>query len=197
MDPIRPVTDAIDKAQEMIGHSPHPAIVAVPIGAWTVSNVCDILGLMGGGRRFDDAARVSMAIGLVGAAGAAVTGLRDYSYIDKDSPSHGVATAHGLGNAVVGSLFTASYILRQRDALRNRPTGLAARLLGLAGGGLSLYTAWLGGTLVLEYGEAVKPVMEQQSAEEELESSRGRDRLSSDAPLGLHGEAQAAPGQRA
>src|SRR5258708_1441703 len=64
MDPISPVTTLIDKAEELLGHSPHPAIVALPLGAWTVSNVCDGLALATGDDRYDDAARVSMAIGL-------------------------------------------------------------------------------------------------------------------------------------
>ncbi len=112
MDPISLV---IDKTEELLGHSPHPAIVAVPLGAWTVSNVCDGLALATGERAYDDAARISMAVGLVGAAGAAVTGLRDYSFIPKDRPSHEVATTHGLGNALATSLMTASFILRLSD----------------------------------------------------------------------------------
>jgi uncharacterized membrane protein len=75
MDPISYV---IDKPEELLGHSPHPAIVAIPLGAWTVSNVCDGLAMTTGEGAFDDAARISMAIGLIGAAGVAVTGLRDY-----------------------------------------------------------------------------------------------------------------------
>ena len=31
MDPISPVTTLIDKAEELLGHSPHPAIVALPL----------------------------------------------------------------------------------------------------------------------------------------------------------------------
>src|SRR5690349_9265097 len=101
-----PITKAIDKTEEILGHSPHPAIVAVPLGAWTVSILCDGLGLLTGNEEYDDVARVSMAIGLVGAAGAVMTGLHDYGYIPEDrQPSHAVATTHGLGNAVVGSLF--------------------------------------------------------------------------------------------
>jgi uncharacterized membrane protein len=73
MDPITPVTDLIDKTEELLGHSPHPAIVALPIGAWAVSNICDTIGMLSGDDRFDDVARISMAIGLAGAAGAAVT----------------------------------------------------------------------------------------------------------------------------
>ena len=83
MDPISYV---IDKVEELLGHSPHPAIVAVPLGAWTVSNVCDGLAMATGEDGYDNAARIRMAVGLVGAAGAAVTGLRDYSHIPKDRP---------------------------------------------------------------------------------------------------------------
>jgi len=183
-----PITKAIDKTEELLGHSPHPAIVALPLGAWTVSNVCDGLGLVTGDERYDDAARVSMAIGLIGAAGAALTGLRDYGYIPADrEPNHSVATAHGLGNAVVGSLFVTSYVLRSRDHAAGRRTGTLARLLALTGGALSLYTAWLGGKLVEEYGEAVKPVMEQQQAEEEGHDDDDRDRLSRAVPAGTNG----------
>lgn len=185
-----PITKAIDKTEELIGHSPHPAIVAVPLGAWAVSNICDGLAVATGSERYDDAARVSMAIGLIGAAGAVLTGVRDYGYIPEDrQPSHDVATAHGLGNAVVCSLFATSYVLRSRDHAAGRRTGTVARLLGLAGGALSLYTAWLGGKLVEEYGEAVKPVMDQRQAEDhqhEEDARHGRERLASAAPLGPH-----------
>ena len=180
LDPIDPIIGLVDKTEDLLGHSPHPAIVAVPIGAWTVSNICDGLALLTGNRRYDDAARLSMAIGLVGAAGAVVTGLRDYSYIPKERPSHAIATKHALGNAVVGTLYATSYVLRIRDQKSDRPTSLLARVLGLAGGGLSLYTAWLGGVLVEEHGEGVKPVMERMEDE-----SRGRQRLTPESPLGL------------
>jgi len=184
---VDPITGLIDKTEELLGHSPHPAIVALPIGAWVVSNVCDGLALATGDRRFDDAARVSMGTGQVGAAGAALTGLRDYGFIPKDRPSHDVATTHGLGNALVGSLFTASYILRSRDEQAGRPTGALSRLFGLAGGGLVLYTAWLGGVLVEEYGESVKPVMDRLEDEGD---AQGRDRLDPDSPLGKHESAE-------
>lgn len=182
MDPIAPVTGLIDKTEELLGHSPHPAVVGVPIGAWTVSNVCDGLAMLTGDKRYDEAARVSMGIGLVGAAVSVATGLRDYSFIDRDRPSHDVATAHGLGNAVVVSLFTASYLLRAGDHARGRRPGFLTRALALTGGGLALYTAWLGGVLVEEYGESVQPVMEH--ADEE--PPRGRARLASESPLGVH-----------
>jgi len=186
MDPIAPVTGFIDWTEKLLGHSPHPAIVTVPIGAWTVSNVCDCLAMATDDDRYDDAARVSMAIGLIGAAGSIVTGVRDYSAIPQDRPSHDVATAHALGNAVVGTLYATSYVLRVRSHADGRPTSLMARALALTGGALSLYTAWLGGVLVEEYGEAVKPVMDDESDHPDEMVHRGRERLSSQAPLGPH-----------
>ena len=183
---IDPITPAIDAVHDLIGHSPHPAIVMLPLGAWSFSNICDGMALLTGEGKYDDAARLSMGVGLVGAALAAVTGLRDYSAIPKDRPSHSVATTHALGNSVAGSLFVASYVMRSADHHAGRRTSLAARALALAGGGLSIYTAWLGGVLVENYGEGVEPMMERMSAHEG--GAHGRERLDPDSPLGVHSE---------
>ena len=172
-----PITRSIDKLEEVLGHSPHPAIVGLPVGAWVVSNLADGMYLATGDEAYDDTAHVSMAIGLVGAAGSVITGLRDYGSIPKDrQPNHEIATTHGLGNAVASSLFLTSYILRTRDRAAGYETGVAPRLLAMAGGALAMYTAWLGGKLVQEYGEAVQPVMEQQKQEKHpVEGKAGRD----------------------
>ena len=162
-----------DKLEEKIGHSPHPAIVALPLGAWMVSAVSDIMGLATGQRAYDDTARISMGIGLVGAAGAVVTGLRDFGYIPKERPTHAIAIRHGTDMAIAASLLATSFILRKRGhEVEGGPT-LAARLLALTGCGISLYSAWLGGKLVEEYGEAVKPVIrQQQQAEQSHKNAR-------------------------
>lgn len=192
-----PISATIDQAEQLLGHSPHPAIVMLPLGALSVSNICDTLGMITGKRSFDDTARISLAIGLVGAAGAAVTGLRDYGKIPPDrEPNHRIATTHGLGNAIAGTLMVGSYLLRDRDHRAGRRSGNAARLLSLAAGGLSLYTAWLGGKLVEEYGEAVHPAMMGQTGpigqiESDDDHARGRERLDPESPLGVHDEGQA------
>ena len=183
---IDPITPAVDRLHDLLGHSPHPAIVMLPLGAWSFSNVCDALGLLTGDRKYDDAARLSMGVGLIGAAASVVTGLRDYASIPKDRPSHQVATTHALGNSVVASLVTASYILRSLDDQAGRRPSVASRMLALAGGGLSLYTAWLGGVLVENYGEGVEPMMERMSPHEGGDSPHGRERLDPAAPLGPH-----------
>ena len=160
------LTAPLEKAEQFLGHSPHPAIVMLPLGAWTVSAICDLARIFSHTRRrrrgLDDTSRISMGIGLIGAAGAVATGLRDYAYIKRDSPSHAVATRHAISNAIAGTLFTTSYTLRQRAQLSGRSTPLMARILCLAGASLGMYTGWLGGKLVEEFGEAVKPVREAQ-----------------------------------
>ena len=162
---MNPISRSIDAIEERIGYSPHPAIVAVPVGAFVTSNVSDGLYLLTGNEAYDGAAHVSMAVGLIGAAGALATGLRDYGNIPQSrQPSHNIATRHGLGNAVVGSLFLTSFIMRTRDRAAGYRTGLVPRLLALGGGALAVYTAWLGGKLVQEYGEAVKPLIAAQAS---------------------------------
>lgn len=57
-------------------------------------------------------------------------------------------------------------------------------MLSLTGGGISLYTAWLGGKLIQEMGEAVKPVMDELSEQEDR--GRDRERLDPAWPLAAH-----------
>ena len=167
-----PVMKAVEKVEEFIGHSPHPAIVAIPIGAWLTSSVADGFAIATKKTVYDDAARISMAVGLVGAVGAIITGLHDYGYIPKDrEPSRSIATRHGWGNAVATSLFLTSYVLRARASQAKQKPSIFSRLLGLAGSGTVAYTGWLGGKLVEEQGEAVKPIIQQQN---EAEKERKR-----------------------
>ncbi len=98
-----------------------------------------------------------MGIGLVGSAGAILTGLHDYSYIPRDRPTHDIATSHATCMAIATTLFGAGFVLRERPHQTGGEPGWAARALALSGWGAALYGAYLGGVLVEEYGEAVKP----------------------------------------
>ena len=168
-----PIFNAIEKVEAGIGHSPHPAIVALPLGAWTVAALCDALGLATGRKSFDDTARISMGIGLLGAAGAILTGLHDYSYIPRTRPTHAIATSHALLNVTATTLIASSFLAREKKVFAGdcRPS-LAARALAFTGCGISLYSGWLGGNLVEGHGEAVKPVIRWQAEEEEREKAR-------------------------
>jgi len=186
----------LDQIEETLGHSPHPAIVAVPLGGWTVSTICDALGLVTDQPAYDDAARLSMGIGLVGAAGAILTGLHDYSYIPRDRPTHDIATSHATCMAIATTLFGASFVLRERPHQTASGPGWTARALALSGLGAALYGAYLGGVLVEEYGEAVKPVIRQQKKEkEELDREKARAQVLAEPARELHERTQAPGGQ--
>ena len=127
-----------------LGHPVHSAITDVPVGAWTAAAVFDAFEA-NGSDGFQRAADLSIAVGLAGAVGAAVTGLTDWS--ETDGRAKKIGMVHGLLNVSAFTLYGASYLLRRRGA-RTEAHGLAR--LGYA---LVLGSAYLGGHLV--YGEQV------------------------------------------
>jgi len=123
-----------------LGEPLHVILTDVPIGAWTVAIIFDALDLIRRRRGFSLAADTSLAIGLVGAAGAAVAGITDWS--DVDPPARRDGLIHGLLNVGVTALFATSLILRTRKS-RTGARGFAA--LGYA---VLSYSAHLGGKMV-------------------------------------------------
>ena len=121
----------------------HPALTDVPIGSWTAAAVFDGLDAVTDSRAMRNAADASLAIGVVGAIGAAVTGLSDWRYLSGGSRRMGIA--HGLMNTVALSLSIASLVLRATGR-RN-----AGRLTFLAGYSLSGMAAHIGGELSYHY----------------------------------------------
>ena len=125
-----------------LGEPLHVALTDVPIGAWTVAMVFDALDVTRNRDEFALAADTSIAIGLAGAAGAALTGLADWS--DVDPPARRTGLIHALLNISATALFTTSLILRKRNA---RAGGRIASAFGYA---LVSYSAHLGGSMVYE-----------------------------------------------
>lgn len=125
-----------------LGEPLHVVLTDVPIGAWTVAIIFDALDLIRNRREFSLAADTSLAIGLFGAAGAAVTGITDWS--DVDPPARRIGLIHGLLNVGVTALFTTSLILRRRKL---RTAGRVSSALGYA---LLSFSAYLGGKMVYE-----------------------------------------------
>src|ERR1051326_2032565 len=126
-----------------LGEPLHVVLKDVPIGAWTVAMVFDALESINGRYEFALAADTSIAIGLAGAAGAAVTGVTDWS--DVDPPARRLGLIHGLLNVGATTLFATSLIMRKKKA-RNAGRGFAA--LGYA---LMTFSAHLGGKMVYEH----------------------------------------------
>jgi nitrite reductase/ring-hydroxylating ferredoxin subunit/uncharacterized membrane protein len=126
-----------------LGEPLHVVLTDVPIGAWTMAIIFDALDSIRERREFSRAADTSVAIGLMGAAGAAVTGLTDWS--DVDPPARRVGLIHGLLNLGVTAFFTTSLILRRKKL---RAAGRVSAVLGYS---LMTVAAHLGGKLVYEH----------------------------------------------
>ncbi|MFL5667402.1 MAG: Rieske 2Fe-2S domain-containing protein [Ktedonobacteraceae bacterium] len=128
-----------------LGHPLHPVLVSVPLGAWSVTALCDLVALSTEDPGMEGAADLTLAVGLAGALGAAVTGITQWS--DLDSTDRRVGLFHGLLNGGITVLYTASAILRRTGQRRS------AVALSTTGYLASLFSAYLGGELV--YGKGI------------------------------------------
>src|SRR3954453_11515696 len=61
-----------------LGHPLHPVLTDLPIGAWTVGVALDFLDAVQGDENLGAGADAAIGIGVIGALGAAVTGLTDW-----------------------------------------------------------------------------------------------------------------------
>jgi len=128
-----------------LGHPLHPALTDVPLGAWTAALALDALESISGRRELGAGADAAIAVGLVGAAGAAVTGLTDWS--ETNGRARKVGILHGLLNVGATVLYTTSLVMRRKQ---KRGAGMGLAMLGYA---VSSASAYLGGHLV--FGEQI------------------------------------------
>ena len=131
-----------------LGHPLHPVITDIPIGAWTLAVLFDIIYLIRGTHGWVSAADVTVFVGLLGALGAAITGYTDWS--DTVDRERRVGIAHGLLNTVVIAVYLVSLIIRVSGGSR----GLAI-VLALIGYAIVITAAFLGGELVFSIGTGV------------------------------------------
>lgn len=128
-----------------LGHPLHPALTDVPLGAWTAALALDAMESISGRKELGAGADAAIAIGLVGAAGAAVTGLTDWS--ETNGHARKVGLLHGLLNVGATVLYSTSLVLRRKQ---KRNAGMGFAMLGFA---VSSASAYLGGHLV--FGEQI------------------------------------------
>jgi len=126
-------------------HPLHPVLTDIPIGAWTTTLALDAKAATSGDSSYSHAADFALAFGLAGAVGSAVTGLTDWS--DTDGRAKRIGLIHGLLNTTATALMVTAYVLRRRDDRR------AGEVCTVAGIGVAMAGAYLGGDLV--YGERI------------------------------------------
>ena len=60
-----------------LGHPLHPVLTDIPLGAWATALVLDSLEVATGRPEFGQSAKTAINVGLIGALGAAITGVTD------------------------------------------------------------------------------------------------------------------------
>jgi nitrite reductase/ring-hydroxylating ferredoxin subunit/uncharacterized membrane protein len=137
---IRPgvVEDTLTGKQ--LGHPAHPAVVAVPIGAWTLTHVFDATG-------DSAAASRAQAVGILAALPAAATGASDW--LTTLGAERRVGLAHAALNYTALSLHATSWLQRRKG--RDR----VAALLAVGATSLVGASGWLGGHLAYALGVGV------------------------------------------
>lgn len=154
-DTGRRVKDALNGV--WLGHPLHPVLTDVPVGAWSAAAVFDALDAEKPNEAFRSAADLCVKVGLVGAVGAAVTGLTDWS--DTNGGSRRIGLLHGLLNVTATGLYLASAIAR-------RQSRTAGRGYAFAGYAIAAASAYLGGELVFNRQIGVDHSAEASAPEE-------------------------------
>jgi uncharacterized membrane protein len=127
-------------------------LVAFPVGLLLTSVVFDGLAYVMAGPGLRLTAYWMLAAGIVGGLVAAPFGLIDLMAIPDRTRASRVGAWHGVFNLVVLCLSISSWSMRPSGEV-SPPT--LALVLSLAGAGLVLMTAWMGGELVSRLGIGV------------------------------------------
>lgn len=126
-------------------HRLHPALVAVPIGAWTTGLVLDLLETRADRPQdWSRSADAAVVLGIVGALPSVTTGLADWT--DTYDHQRRVGIAHALINSVALAFYGASLGLRLADRRGS------ARLCSMVGFSVVTLGGMLGGELVYTLG---------------------------------------------
>ena len=130
-----------------LGHPLHPVLTDVPIGAWTAALALDAMEMTTGRKELASGADAAIVVGLVGAVGAAITGMTDWS--ETSGRARKVGLTHGLLNLSAALLYGTALAVRNEES-RSARIGLS--MLGYA---VASASAYLGGHLVFEEGVGV------------------------------------------
>ncbi len=143
----------MESKTKLFGHPIHPMLIPFPLGLLATSLIFDVFYLATRRKTWSQTSYHMIAAGVVGGVLAAVFGLLDWLAIPGFTRAKAIGLWHGVGNAVVTVLFTASWLMRRNR--RNYEPDDPAVALSFIGGLLATITGWLGGELVDRLGVGV------------------------------------------
>lgn len=142
-EPARSIADVLHGT--WLGHPLHPVLTDVTIGSWALGALFDALAALRGDRFAQEMADRLTQVGTLSAIPTLLSGLADYSTVQR--PAASAATLHALLNDVNFVLYLLS-VRDRRNGRRRR--GVLFSTLAFA---LTIVSAWIGGHLV--YGHKV------------------------------------------
>ena len=144
--PIRPIKDFLNG--KWLGHSIHGALTDIPIGAFTLVMLFDLLNQ-------PYAADIALVIGVLVMVAAALAGTADYS--DTDDEPRMVATVHATLMTTALVLYVVSIVLRMDDGGGRGypPDRTLPILISFVAYGIVTAGAFVGGELVYTLGNMV------------------------------------------
>src|SRR4051795_8576253 len=126
-DAKRPLT----KLAGPYGHPLHPMLIPIPIGAWVLSLVFDVVSRVGPDRtQMARGAWWLIGLGVVGALAAASLGFLDLMAIPPGTRVFRIGLLHAGANLTATALFVLDFLVR-RGRL-DEPAGVPLPLLGLS-----------------------------------------------------------------
>jgi len=138
------------------GHPYHPMLVALPIGAWLASLLFDIASHVVRGAGFlATGSEWLIAIGVIGAVLAALTGFLDLSGIPFGTPASRTANAHMLINLTLTFAYAGNFLWRYRTYSSGAPVRVQMIALSAASVAALFVSGYLGGKLAYRYGVRV------------------------------------------
>jgi uncharacterized membrane protein len=142
-----------------LGHPLHPAVVHVPVGAWFIACVLDIVTRTGSqhadGMLLPRLSLYMVAAGLIATLLAVPTGVAEWAGIKKEKPAWKLALYHMLLNAFAAVVWAGNLGLRISTLDTSEPVTAAVLVTSLLGTLLLVGGAYLGKLLVFDHGISV------------------------------------------
>lgn len=143
--PLRPLKSFLNGT--WLGHPLHPVLTDVPIGAWTVAVLFDLVALIFGVPNLGVAAGIAIGLGVLAALATIVTGLMDW--MDVDPPELAIGVVHGTVNIIATVLFAISFFMLNGG---NWIIDSGSTVVAIIGYLVVMVGGYLGGTLVFRRG---------------------------------------------
>ncbi len=142
----------MESHSKIFGHPAHTLLIAFPLGLLSTAVIFDTLALVTKKPKMAEQGLAMTGAGIIGGLVSAPFGTWDWLFIPKGTRAKSVGSVHGLGNAAVLGLFSASWALRRGEPGKMGGLPFALSVLGFSLAGL---TGWLGGELVNRLGVGV------------------------------------------